>query len=358
MSVTKKQMGPIVKQLFNAVNLVSGIYTNADAARRARIEGRDADAPQRPKGKFEEILAQAGLEVPNLEAILTKILGDTEEGKKMAASILNSQEMANLFQRFVEQAGQATPAEWLRSLTDAAAATSAGEPGRAEPADEREQRRRLGDRPHPEVQESAELKNWSIGAPSATPRSRRNPVEDRSAESIGEPWVPPFWASSCSPEPSVVHAWTAARAGRPVASLETDSAPLLESMVAPLSASEAKRVIKMLRPRSREVLARAGIAELTGMRVRDLMSVRGVGPSTVADVVVTWVLRDHPRTEVRCLRPQDWRAGATLCAELGCAGRVRLGEIFHGGDPGHLRLRLVARSPRPRAGSFFACPLQ
>ncbi|MEZ4454578.1 MAG: hypothetical protein R3B09_34320 [Nannocystaceae bacterium] len=186
------------------------------------------------------------------------------------------------------------------------------------------------------------LEFWSSPL-SATPPGRRGPVEDRSA--ISEPWVPPHWAMSCRPDPGAVRAWTAVKAGRPLASLVTDPAPLLESMVAPLSAGDAKRVIKMLRPRSREVLARAGISELTGIRVRDLMSVRGVGPSTVADVVVNWILRDHPRMEARSLRRQDWRAGATLCAELGYAGRVRLGEIFHGDPEDVVRLLLLPVVP-------------
>ena len=169
--------------------------------------------------------------------------------------------------------------------------------------------------------------------------------EARSAESIGEPWVPPYWAGSTTPDPSAVRAWTAAQAGRPVPSLETDSAPLLATMGAPLSPSEAKRAIEMLRPRSREVLARAGIAELTGMSVSDLMSIHGVGPSTVADLVFTWILRDHPRMEVGSLRHQHGRAGDTLCAELGYAGRVRLGEIFHGDPEDVVRLLFLPVVP-------------
>lgn len=89
--------GPRMRSFLSFLGLAGGVYIEADRQRKARLAGVDL---AEPKGPLEEVLSQVGLDVPNLEMILAKVMGDTPEARRAAAAVIRSRDAAKLLQDF------------------------------------------------------------------------------------------------------------------------------------------------------------------------------------------------------------------------------------------------------------------
>lgn len=88
--------GPRMRSFMSLVGVACGVYLAADKHRRARLAGVEI-TPQNP---LEAVLAQSGVEFPNLEAVLVRLMGDTPEAKDAASIIVNHPDPAQLIREF------------------------------------------------------------------------------------------------------------------------------------------------------------------------------------------------------------------------------------------------------------------
>ncbi|MEZ4450982.1 MAG: hypothetical protein R3B09_15985 [Nannocystaceae bacterium] len=93
-------VGPRLRSAFNVLAVVGAIWDGAEKEFQARLAGVKQVERTTPKGPIEEVLEQVGINLPALEMVLGKIMGDTPEARKMAAEILKSRDAAALFQEF------------------------------------------------------------------------------------------------------------------------------------------------------------------------------------------------------------------------------------------------------------------
>src|SRR5690606_8642812 len=116
-------IGPWMKSILNVATLAGVVYAAADENRRARLEGRQVKS-KKPKTPLEEVMSEVGLEVPDLEGLMTNLLGGGPEANQRAAEIINSRDQAQLFREYLIRfaTGQPPPSDPASTATPQPAA--------------------------------------------------------------------------------------------------------------------------------------------------------------------------------------------------------------------------------------------